>query len=477
MAEVNITPIILAGGTGTRLWPLSRKSYPKQFSKLLGEKSLFQMTVERLCSTGRMNFSKPVILTNNDFRFMVAEHLNEIGIDPGPIIIEPASKNTAPAILAACKYLLKTHDPTEIVLVAPSDHVIPDTEHFHDALLQGLSEVQKGRIVTFGIEPESPETGYGYLKLADGELNEPSAVAEFVEKPDYETASEMLKSKRYLWNAGIFLFRIQDIMEEYEKQVPSLISAVSASVESGEIDLGFFRLERDAWSLCDNLSVDYAVMEGAGSISAVRLSSHWTDLGDWSAVSREMNDENGMSLSQNAFQIDCSNSMLRSENESQVVVGLGLENLLVVAMSDAVLVANKNEAQKVKNVVELLKKHDVMQAEKYFKDFRPWGWFESLVSGARFQVKKICVLPGAALSLQSHHHRSEHWIVVVGTAKVTIDGEIKMVAEGQSVYVPLGAIHRMENPGKIPMMLIEVQTGSYLGEDDIFRFEDKYDRK
>jgi mannose-1-phosphate guanylyltransferase/mannose-6-phosphate isomerase len=471
-----ITPILLCGGSGTRLWPLSRKSYPKQFVPLIGEKTLFQASAERLSGPG---FAPPVVLTNSEFRFIVTEQLIGTAIDPGAILIEPEGRNTAPAILAAALFIEQS-DPDALMLVAPSDHVVPDPESFRAAVAVGAGAARNGRLVTFGITPDYAETGYGYLELPQapeaGALT-PLPLTRFVEKPDAVEAARMITSGNYLWNAGIFLFTVQTILQAFRTHAPDLISPVSEAVSKGKPDLGFLRLDPAAWAMTQDISIDYAVMERADNLSVVPFSAGWSDLGGWDAVWRGMaQDERGVATSGPATAIDCTNSLLRSEHDTLEVVGIGLNNIIVVAMPDAVLVADASRAQDVKLAVAALKVKDAKQATMFPKDHRPWGWFESLVVGNRFHVKRIHVHPGAALSLQSHHHRSEHWIVVEGTARVTVDDTVKLITENQSVYIPLGAVHRMENPGKVPMVLVEVQTGSYLREDDIIRYEDVYAR-
>lgn len=471
-----IVPVLLCGGSGTRLWPLSRKSYPKQFVPLVGETTLFQASSQRLSGA---EYASPLVLTNSDFRFIVTEQLAAVGIDPGAILIEPAGRNTAPAILAAAIWMQKS-DPDALMLVAPSDHVVPDDAAFRAAVKAGVPAAEAGKLVTFGIKPTHAETGYGYLELDvdSGDFSQiPIDLKRFVEKPNAEAAEEMLASGNYLWNAGIFLFSVKTILDAFAKFAPALIAPVTAAVESGKPDLGFLRLDPDAWADAGDISIDYAVMEQADNLAVVPFSAGWSDLGGWDAVWRESGpDARGVVTSENATAIDCENSLLRSEDAGVEVVGIGLQDIITVAMPDAVLVADAKRAQDVKLAVAALKEKSAKQATAFPKDHRPWGWFESLVVGDRFQVKRIHVHPGAALSLQSHNHRSEHWIVVEGTAKVTVGDEVKLVTENESVYVPLGAKHRMENPGKLPMVLIEVQTGSYLGEDDITRYEDVYAR-
>ena len=425
-----VTPIILCGGSGTRLWPLSRKSFPKQFVSLIGDETLFQSSARRVSGSGAgLNFTAPIILTNADFRFIVAEQFVEAGIDPGPIMIEPQGRNTAPAVLAAAIHAIRSN-PEAVLLVAPSDHVIPDSAAFHSAVARGVEAVKAGQLVTFGITPDRPETGYGYLKLAEPVDGSGQAIPlhAFVEKPDEVRASAMIAGGDHLWNAGIFLFAAKDILAAFETHAPELISPVRDAVDHAVTDLGFIRLDPKAWADAHDIS------------------------------------------------IDCANTLLRSESKDVVLVGLGLQDIVAVATPDAVLVAHQSRAQDVKKVVDTLKAKGAKQATDFQSDHRPWGHFETLVLSDRFQVKRIVVKPGAALSLQSHVHRSEHWIVVSGTAKVTVDDQVRLVTENQSVYIPLGAVHRMENPGKVPMVLIEVQTGAYLGEDDIIRYEDIYAR-
>ena len=469
-----ITPVLLCGGSGTRLWPLSRKTYPKQFAALVGDTTLFQASAERLAGDG---YAAPVVVTNSDFRFIVAEQLQDVGIDPGAILIEPEGRNTAPAVLAAACHLIEC-DPDAIMLVAPSDHVVPDADAFRAAVAVGLKAANAGQLVTFGITPTRAETGFGYLELAEAPKGGDAVkLTAFVEKPEAARAVEMVESGRYLWNGGIFLFRARDIVDAFKAHAPDLLDPVDAACKNAEIDLGFVRLNPDDWARADDISIDYAIMEKADNLSVVPYSAGWSDLGSWDAVWQEMaRDADGVALSDSATAIDCTDTLLRSEAAGLEVVGIGLDNIVAVAMPDAVLIAKKSRGQDVKRAVSELKAKGVAQATAFPKDHRPWGWFESLVVGGRFQVKRIHVHPGAALSLQSHHHRSEHWIVVQGTAKVTVDDEVKLVTENQSVYIPLGAVHRMENPGKVPMVLIEVQTGSYLGEDDIIRYEDVYAR-
>ena len=468
-----ITPVILCGGSGSRLWPLSRKSYPKQFVPLVGNKTLFQNSSERL--TGKQ-FKNPVIVTNSDYRFIVTEQLQEIGIDPGAILIEPEGRNTAPAILAAALYEYR-ENPDAILVVAPSDHVINDINAFQLAIDEAYKVALDGQLVTFGIKPTHPETGYGYLELSKNTSAQAVPLKAFVEKPDLTNAEKMIQSENFLWNSGIFLFQAKDIIEAFKKYSPSDLDAVNLSLTNSINDLGFCRLNLTDWVKTENISIDYAIMEKSNNLSVVPFSAGWSDLGGWDAVWREnVSNANGVNTSNNATAIDCENSLIRSEDDSIEVVGIGLKNIITVAMKDAVLVADMSKSQDVKKAVDILKEKKASQATHFPKDHRPWGWFESLTIDEKFQVKKIHVHSGASLSLQSHKYRAEHWIVVSGVAEVTIDEEVKLVSENQSVYIPLGAIHRMRNPGENPMELIEVQTGTYFGEDDIFRYDDVYSR-
>ena len=469
---------MLAGGSGTRLWPLSRKSYPKQFSKLIGNRTLFQESAKRLTSSNTVKFAELINVTNEDFRFIIGEQLQEIGVDPGAILIEPEAKNTAAAILAASIFAHST-DKSAILLVAPSDHVIPDTKDFHKAIKVGLSQVENRKMVTFGIKPTRPETGYGYLELSADlvDNNGTSNLNSFVEKPNFQDAKKMLEAGHYLWNTGIFLFRAQDMFDAFRTYAPETLEIVLKAVHCASTDLDFLRLAADPWTKLDDISIDYAIMQKAKNLVVVPYASKWSDLGGWDAVwSEGKQDKLGNVISETAHAIECSNCLLRSESSSLQVVGIGLNDIMAIAMPDAVLVVPKGRAQDVKKAVELLKSKDISQAEIFPKDHRPWGWFKILALGDSFKVKRICIKPGAALSLQTHEHRSEHWIVVEGIAKVTIDDEVKLVKKSQSVYVPLGAKHRIENPGRRPIVMIEVQIGTYLGEDDIIRYEDVYKR-
>ncbi|MDO5606267.1 MAG: mannose-1-phosphate guanylyltransferase/mannose-6-phosphate isomerase, partial [Paracoccus sp. (in: a-proteobacteria)] len=453
--SARIYPVLLCGGSGTRLWPLSRKSYPKQFARLLGDHTLFQQAALRFvpdtASDEAPAFAPPVIVTGADFRFVVTEQLAAIGVDPGAVIIEPEGRNTAPAVLAAALSLLG-QDPGAVMLIAPSDHAIPDSGDFRAAVGRGLAAVRQGKLVTFGIAPDRPETGYGYLELGAQPGGSDAAVdlLRFVEKPDADEAARMLAAGNFLWNAGIFLARADDMVAAFREHAADLIAPVSQALEQAQPDLGFLRLDAAAYAGAASISIDYAVMEKARNLAVVPYRGGWSDLGGWDAVWREQHpDADGVALSGQAEALDCRDTLLRAETEGQVLVGIGLDNIVAIAMPDAVLVAPKDRAQDVRHAVDLLKSRGAPQAENLPRDYRPWGWYETLVLGNRFQVKRIVVNPGAALSLQSHHHRAEHWIVVEGTARVTIGDEVRLVSENQSVYIPLGTVHRMENPGKL----------------------------
>ncbi len=473
MTSTDITPVILCGGSGTRLWPVSRKGFPKQFIELIGEGSLFQQSSARLSGAG---FGKPLIVTNSDFRFIATQQLGDAGIDPGAVLIEPEARNTAPALLAAA-VVQAQHDPQAIMLAAPSDHYITQADAFRATVAAGLEAAQAGQIVTFGITPDRPETGYGYLELGDGQKHGAVPLKQFVEKPERDEAQRMITAGGYLWNAGIFMYSAQTLVDAFAAHAPDTLKHVEAAVNAAQPDLGFLRLDPEAWAKCDDISIDFAIMEKVSNLSVIEHTGDWSDLGGWTALHQlAESDEAGVALQGAARSVDCKNTLLRSDNDAVQLVGLGLDGIIAVATSDAVLVADRNRVSDLGNVVKDMRAAKIPQADTFPKDHRPWGFFETLILGGRFQVKRIVVNPGAALSLQSHVHRSEHWIVVAGTARVTIDDEVKLVGENQSVYVPLGATHRMENPGKLPMELIEVQTGSYLGEDDIIRYEDVYAR-
>lgn len=473
MAKPNVYPVILCGGSGTRLWPVSRKAYPKQFVPLLDDVSLFQMTLSRLTK----GFSAPLLLTGNDFRFMVAEQTQQVGVSGATILIEPEARNTAPAILAAAQVIAET-DPNGIMLVLSSDQLHRDEAAFLAAVDQAVSSAATGAMVTFGIKPTRAETGFGYIELetALGDESEALDFLRFVEKPDAETAKEMVASDRYLWNSGSFCFSVKSALKAFEEHAPNLLPAVSKAVADRQVDLDFVRLS-DAYSDSPDISVDFAIMERVTGGKVVPLASGWNDLGSWRTVWQESDpDSSGVAQTGNVWAIDCKDTLLRSEDPDMAMVGIGLDNIVAVATRDAVLVATMDSSQEVKEVVKQMQLAGEKQAVEFPKCYRPWGWYETLALGSRFQVKRIMVKPGAKLSLQSHVHRAEHWVVVSGAALVTVGDTETLLGENESTYIPLGAVHRMENPGKVDLHLIEVQSGSYLGEDDIVRYEDIYAR-
>ena len=455
---------------------MSRKSFPKQFSAIAGDETLFQACVRRFTAP---EFAAPMVISGSDFRFIVKDQLAAIGVSAQATLIEPEGRNTAPAILAAALLLDQT-EPGALMIVAPSDHVIPQGAQVRTAVLAAVPTAQAGQLVTFGIRPDRAETGYGWLELSQPSTDfAPIAqpLRRFVEKPDLARAQAMLADGRHAWNAGIFLVTTTDLIAAFATFAPQILQGVRAAVAAVQYDLGFARLGASDWAALPDLSIDYAVMEKAPNLSVMPYNGTWSDLGGWEAVWRDSSpDAKGVVTHGNALAIECTETLLRSEAGSLQLVGIGLENIVAVAMPDAVLITTKDRAQDVKLAVTQLKAQKAPQAETFPRDHRPWGWYESLAIGDRFQVKRIVVLPGAALSLQSHHHRAEHWIVVEGTAKVTVDADVRLISENQSVYIPLGAVHRLENPGKVNMVLIEVQTGTYLGEDDIIRYDDVYAR-
>ncbi|QXT39034.1 mannose-1-phosphate guanylyltransferase/mannose-6-phosphate isomerase [Gymnodinialimonas ceratoperidinii] len=472
-----IHPVLLCGGSGTRLWPLSRKSFPKQFVQLVGEESLFQSTARRLSAPG---FAAPALVTASDFRFIVLEQLAAVEIGAAEVLIEPTVKNTAPAVCAAA---LSLHDraPGALMLVVPSDHVIPDATHFRETIPAALPAARDGQIVTFGVRPDRAETGYGWLALSrapDPDFSAtPQKLKSFVEKPDPATAEALLAGGMHLWNSGIFLFSTTTILAAFQTHAPEVLALTRAALQDAQPDLGFTRLAPDPWEDLTNISIDYAVMEQAQNMTVVPYDGAWSDLGDWQAVWRnEAADGAGVVTMGPSVPLDCTDTLLHATHARQELVGIGLDNIIAVAMPDAVLVAHKDRAQDVKEAVAQMKARGTPQAETLPRDYRPWGWYESLIVGPKFQVKRITVHPGAALSLQSHKRRAEHWVVVEGRAQVTIDTEVTIVEENQSVYIPIGARHRLENPAETPLTLIEVQTGDYFGEDDIHRYEDLYAR-
>lgn len=471
MTTTLITPVILCGGAGTRLWPLSREAMPKQFVELVGPRSTFQQVLARV--TDPEQFAPPVIITNAEFRFVVAEQARESA--PGArIVLEPARRDSAPAI-AACAELVALTDPAAPLLVLAADHVVPDAAAFRAACRQALPAALAGLIVTFGIAPTHPATSYGYIRR--GELVDEAVhkVAAFVEKPDAETAGRYV-AEGYLWNSGNFLFRADTMLREFDRFEPAIKQAAKDAVDGSVKDLDFIRLDEKSFSLAPRKSVDYAVMERTDVAAVLPTIYQWSDVGSWDAVHAisERDSEGNVRVGPTEV-LDTRNSLVRSE-DSILTTAIGLDEVIIVTTPDAVLVAARSKAEQVKALVERLKAHGRQEAVTHRRIYRPWGYYQSADLGSRYQVKRIGVKPGARLSLQKHFHRSEHWVVVRGTAEVTVDDKVLLVHENESVYVPIGAVHRLANPGKIPLELIEVQVGSYLGEDDIVRLEDVYRR-
>jgi len=479
MAPTPLVPVILCGGTGTRLWPLSRASYPKQYWALAGsgEETLLQLTHQRL--QGLPTLAPPLLICNEDHRFIVAEQMRQIGVEPAGIVLEPMGRNTAPAVaVAALQASADGADPLLLVLAA--DHVITRPEHFRATVAAGIAAAEAGRLVTFGIVPTAPETGYGYIEAAAAGADpagepSPQPIARFVEKPDLATAEALVATGRFTWNSGMFLFRASAILAELERWAPEVVHACRLALEHDTSDLEFLRLERESFANCPNVALDVAVMERTSLGSVLRLDAGWSDVGSWSALwETGERDGSGNVLRGRVISENSRNCYLRSEH--RLVVGLGVEDLVVVETDDVVLVAHRDRAQDVKAIVGQLEREGAPESKAHRRIYRPWGHYDGVVEGERWQVKKIEVKPGACLSLQMHHHRAEHWVVVKGTAIVEKNGVEEMVGENQSTYIPLGSRHRLRNPGKIPVELIEVQSGPYLGEDDIVRFEDRYGR-
>ncbi len=470
-------PIILSGGSGTRLWPLSRKSFPKQYLSIKkdSEETLLQKTFTRLKSL--KDIRNPFIICNEEHRFIVAEQMRSINVNPNEILLEPFGKNTAPAIaLAVLKLLEKNND--ELILILSADHEIEKNNIFLETINKAKIYAENGRIVTFGIIPNSAETGYGYIE-AENKLDEEKMkgerISRFLEKPKQDLAIELIKDKKFSWNSGIFLSKASVILNELNKFQPELVKYCREAIKEIASDLDFLRVNKKYFSRCPSISIDVAIMERTNLGTVLPLKAGWSDIGSWKTVwESEKKDQNNNSAQGNIISIDSNNCYFRSGEK--LMVGLGLKDLIVVDTSDALLISEKNKSQEIKNVVNQLKSEGYKEGEVHKKVYRPWGHFISIASGERWQVKNIQVNPGAKLSLQMHHHRSEHWIVVSGTAKVEVNEKEFILCENESTYIPLASKHRLSNPGKIPLVLIEVQSGAYLNEDDILRFDDKYGR-
>jgi len=476
MVNSVIVPLILCGGSGTRLWPLSRESYPKQFLSIKKEDkfSLLQKTIQRILPLE--NLKKPILICNEQHRFVVAEQMRELNIDDFVILLEPFGRNTAPAItIAALKSLEFEEDPT--LLVLSSDHEIKNIEKFLDAIDIGSKFAERDKLVTFGVLPTSPETGYGYIKASEpfGDKIEGFEIESFIEKPNIDTARKLIKDSRFTWNSGIFMFKAKEILKEINNFSPKILLACKNAISKSILDLDFQRLEKISFKKCDDLSIDIAVMEKTSKGIVIPLDAGWSDIGSWESIwENSKKDLDGNHTEGKVLLENTRNSYLRSED--RLIVGIDLNDLVIVETRDAILISKKDSSQKVKNIVNHLKKNKIPEGQTHTKIYRPWGNYISVVEDRRWQVKLIQVKPGEKLSLQMHHHRSEHWIVVSGTAKVEVDNNVEILSENQSVYIPLGSKHRLSNPGKIFLTLIEVQSGSYVGEDDIVRFEDVYGR-
>ena len=470
-----IHPVILCGGGGERLWPLSRTSLAKQLIRLQGKESLLERTVDRVAAVAGESVA-PLVLCAEADRFIVAEQVHGRIGKPGRIILEPMRRDTAAAVALAVTVIVR-EDPSALLLVCPADHIIMNTAGFKASVEAGLAAAREGQIVTIGIEPDEPHTGYGYIEagapIGTGPVRE---VARFVEKPDRERAVAMLAEGRWFWNAGIFLFRADVMAEAMKTHYGDGYAAVARATETMTPDLDFLRIDGASFAAAPKISIDFAVIEKTGNVAVVPATFDWNDVGSWVSLgSTFAADAEGNAIAGTAALVDSKNSIVYADDGILAAV-LGVEDLIVAATRDAVMVAPKARAQEIKRIVAKLREEGRRQADEHLAIFRPWGHFQGLAEGARYQVKRICVKPGQRLSLQHHHHRAEHWIVVRGTAKVEIDGEVKLLTENESVYIPIGAVHRLENPGKIVLELIEVQTGSYLGEDDVIRLDDSYNR-
>ena len=470
---MQIVPVILSGGSGTRLWPLSRKQYPKQYLPLVSDNTMLQETILRL--NGLDNLADPIIICNADHRFLVAEQCQQIGIQNPTILLEPVGRNTAPAIAAAALQSRKQADDA-VLLVLSADHVIQDVEVFHHAIEVASQQAKLERLVTFGVVPTMPNTGYGYIKTFGDIIDGAYKVEEFVEKPDLKTAQAYLKQGGYLWNSGMFVFKATTLVDKLAIHSPGIISSVNSAVDNAKQDLDFIRLDKKAFESSPADSIDYALMEKSDQVVVVPLDAQWSDIGSWSALyDIGAKDTNGNMIEGDVIARDTTNTYINANHH--MVATIGVDNLIVVDTSDATFIATKDKAQEVKLIVESLQANDRDESAMHRKAYRPWGWYDSIETGKHFQVKRLHINPGAKLSLQMHHKRAEHWVVVEGIATITNDGKVFNLVRGESVYIPQQVKHSLENQSQQPLEVIEVQSGAYLGEDDIVRFEDIYGRE
>ena len=477
MPDSVTVPIILCGGTGSRLWPLSRESFPKQFLSLNfnEEKSLLQKTQERLKDI--KNIENPILICNETHRFIAAEQMREINVTPNKILLEPFGRNTAPAITLAALLAMEDYSNPNLMVLS-ADHQIKNNENFVEAIKKGISYSEDNNLVTFGIVPTSPHTGYGYIQGKepfDEKEIKGTKIVKFIEKPNFKEACKLIKNKCYTWNSGIFLFKAKQILGEIEKYNPEILECCKKSINNKSSDLDFQRLDKNLFEKCPNISIDYAVMEKTKKGIVLPMDVGWSDIGNWQSVwENSKKDNEGNAIEGNVIVEDSKNCLFKSEN--RLVVGVGLENLIIVDTSDVLLVSCKDEAQKIKEVVKKLNSAGMKEGQEHKKIYRPWGSYISVLEETKWKVKMIMVKPGESLSLQMHHHRAEHWVVVEGIAKIDLNSEQKILLENESTYIPIGSKHRLSNPGKIPLILIEIQTGNYLDENDIVRFDDKYGR-
>jgi len=469
---MKIVPVILSGGSGTRLWPLSRKQYPKQYLPLAGDNTMLQETILRL--NGLDNLADPIIVCNADHRFLVAEQCQQIGIKNSTILLEPVGRNTAPAIAAAALQSLKDSDGS-MLLVLSADHVIQDINAFHEAINIASQQVQSGKLATFGIVPTNANTGYGYIKSSKENSNGAHKVEEFVEKPDLKTAQTYLEQGNYLWNSGMFMFKADVLIDELTTHSSDIVNSVNNAINNATQDLDFIRLDKQAFESSPSDSIDYALMEKSDNVIVVPLDAQWNDIGAWPALyDIGTKDSQGNVIKGDVITQGTTNTYINADHH--MVAAIGVDNLIIIDTPDATFIATQDKAQEVKSIVESLQASGRCESSAHRKVYRPWGWYDSIESGEYFQVKRVHVKPGAKLSLQMHHKRAEHWVVVSGTATVTNGEQTFSLEKGESTYIPLGAIHALENKTSEPLEIIEVQSGTYLGEDDIVRFEDIYGR-